>query len=213
MKQPAKKDAKQALIEAARLVFVEQGYAGATTRVIAQRAGINEVTIFRHFKSKANLFKEAVFQPFDEYLADYIQREFSDQPQTSLPESWRRFTGGLFALLDENSTLLNALIVACNYDAGEIFGVRDLTSLDRYLVHAAEAMATISGRRGQPVQDPEIVARLVFGLVSSVALFRGWLFPESVAPIEKVIAVLQRFGDQAFGLTNSPPLANGPPTG
>ncbi len=199
--KPVNRDARQALIEAARLVFVEQGYSGATTRAIAQRAGVNEVTIFRHFASKANLFKEAVFQPFDRYLAEYIQQEFTGQHNTPLTESWRSFSGGLFALLDENSALLNALIVACNYDAGDIFGVHDLTSLDSYFEHASAAIAKISGKRGHPTRDPEIVARLVFGLVSSVALFRGWLFPQGLAPIEKVIEVMQRFGEQAFGLT------------
>lgn len=40
-------------------VFAESGFRGATTRRIAQEAGVNEVTLFRHFKSKTALINEA----------------------------------------------------------------------------------------------------------------------------------------------------------
>ncbi len=36
----------------------EKGYVGATTREIAQEAGVTELTLFRHFKSKERLFEE-----------------------------------------------------------------------------------------------------------------------------------------------------------
>lgn len=48
------------LLAAAMAVFAETGYAGATTRAIAERAGVNEVTLFRHFGSKADLMTEAL---------------------------------------------------------------------------------------------------------------------------------------------------------
>ncbi|MEH2385114.1 MAG: helix-turn-helix domain-containing protein, partial [Nostoc sp.] len=40
------------LIEAASQVFASLGVQGATTREIARVAGVNEVTLFRHFASK-----------------------------------------------------------------------------------------------------------------------------------------------------------------
>lgn len=40
-------------------VFAESGFRGATTRRIAQAAGVNEVTLFRHFKTKTVLINEA----------------------------------------------------------------------------------------------------------------------------------------------------------
>ena len=39
-------------------VFAESGFRGATTRRIAEAAGVNEVTLFRQFKSKAALIDE-----------------------------------------------------------------------------------------------------------------------------------------------------------
>ena len=49
-------ETRQRLIEAAAQVFAEQGYARATTRALAAAAGVNEVTLFRHFGSKESLF-------------------------------------------------------------------------------------------------------------------------------------------------------------
>ena len=51
---------REKLIEAAARVYATAGFRGATTRRIAEEAGVNEVTIFRLFGSKAALIDEAV---------------------------------------------------------------------------------------------------------------------------------------------------------
>ncbi len=62
---PASDDASRTptqarLLEAAARVFARHGAAGATTRRIAEEAGVNEVTLFRHFGSKGALLDAAV---------------------------------------------------------------------------------------------------------------------------------------------------------
>ena len=51
---------REKLLEAAVRVYGEYGFRGATTRRIAQEAGVNEVTLFRIFGSKAALIAEAL---------------------------------------------------------------------------------------------------------------------------------------------------------
>lgn len=46
--------------DAALKLFAEHGYKGATTRSIADEAGFNELTLFRKFKNKENLFNEVL---------------------------------------------------------------------------------------------------------------------------------------------------------
>ncbi|MBD2454268.1 TetR/AcrR family transcriptional regulator [Nostoc sp. FACHB-87] len=48
------------LITAASQVFASLGVQGATTREIARVAGVNEVTLFRHFASKEQLLKAVI---------------------------------------------------------------------------------------------------------------------------------------------------------
>ena len=50
------------LIEATRNVVREVGYAHASTRAIAQAAGVAEGTIYRHFPDKASLFFATVLE-------------------------------------------------------------------------------------------------------------------------------------------------------
>jgi AcrR family transcriptional regulator len=48
------------LLQAAARLYAESGYRGATTRRIAGEAGVNEITLFRHFGSKEVLIREAI---------------------------------------------------------------------------------------------------------------------------------------------------------
>ncbi|MHA3770461.1 TetR/AcrR family transcriptional regulator [Verrucomicrobiota bacterium sgz303538] len=45
------------LLSAALTIFSRDGLHGATTRAIAQEAGVNEVTLFRHFQTKERLLE------------------------------------------------------------------------------------------------------------------------------------------------------------
>jgi AcrR family transcriptional regulator len=49
-------------LKAALKLFAEHGSRGATTRRIAQEAGVNEVTLFRHFPNKQALLHAALHQ-------------------------------------------------------------------------------------------------------------------------------------------------------
>lgn len=60
---------RKKLIEATTHVVGEVGYARATTRAIAEAAGVAEGTIYRHFPHKQQLFFAAVFEQNAEVMA------------------------------------------------------------------------------------------------------------------------------------------------
>jgi AcrR family transcriptional regulator len=49
-------DRRRQILRAASGLFARRGYRGTTTREIAERAGINEALLFRHFPSKKKLY-------------------------------------------------------------------------------------------------------------------------------------------------------------
>ena len=51
-------DTRERLLQATLELISEKGYHGASTREIAQRAGVSELTLFRHFGKKEILFEE-----------------------------------------------------------------------------------------------------------------------------------------------------------
>jgi len=57
---PESDDTRQRILQAAARTFAEKGYARATTRALAAAAGVNEVTLFRHFGSKEGLFSAII---------------------------------------------------------------------------------------------------------------------------------------------------------
>ena len=75
-------DIRQRILDAAKRVYAQHGFRGATTRLIAIEAGVNEVTLFRTFGSKATLF-EAV-----------MHSHVAQSPAPSLPDRPRDPEGG-----------------------------------------------------------------------------------------------------------------------
>jgi len=71
-----KRKTREKILNAANTLFAELGYEGASTKKISNEAGINELTLFRHFKSKENLYLEMVmhFSPKDTMLRDIKQK-------------------------------------------------------------------------------------------------------------------------------------------
>jgi len=50
-------DAEKKIIEASITLFTENGYLGTSTKAIAEEANVSEMTLFRKFKTKQNLFE------------------------------------------------------------------------------------------------------------------------------------------------------------
>ena len=61
-----------ALLDAALLVIGERGVKGATTRLIAERAGVNEVPLFRKFGTKSQLIRAAIENRFAAVRDEYV---------------------------------------------------------------------------------------------------------------------------------------------
>jgi AcrR family transcriptional regulator len=62
---------RERILEAAARVYAKHGFRGATTRLIANEAGVNEVTLFRTFGSKSALL-EAVLMQHHETAPDAV---------------------------------------------------------------------------------------------------------------------------------------------
>jgi AcrR family transcriptional regulator len=77
------------LIEAAARLYAEAGYRGATTRRIAVEAGVNEITLFRHFGSKDALIREAISRAETSLAPDVLLPESPREPFRELRD-WAR---------------------------------------------------------------------------------------------------------------------------
>lgn len=77
-----------ALSRAALELFAEQGYDNTSTVRIAERAGVSEMTLFRHFPSKSALM---LADPFDPLMAEAVRaRPAGELPMRALVEGIRQ---------------------------------------------------------------------------------------------------------------------------
>jgi AcrR family transcriptional regulator len=60
------------ILEAAQRLFAAQGFEGTTTRDLAQKAGVAEGTLFRHFPNKKSILVEVATQGWIEILTDLL---------------------------------------------------------------------------------------------------------------------------------------------
>jgi AcrR family transcriptional regulator len=84
------------LIEATRRVVREVGYAHASTRAIAQAAGVAEGTIYRHFPDKASLFFATVLAanaPIVAWVATLPARAGQGTVEANLTDAATRLAG------------------------------------------------------------------------------------------------------------------------
>jgi AcrR family transcriptional regulator len=96
---------REALLEAARRLLEEQGYAHITARDLVAASDTNLASIGYHFGSKAALLNaaiEAAFQDWSGQLADFAM---SDPDATPMQRAGLTWVGALRALPDRQSIL------------------------------------------------------------------------------------------------------------
>ena len=65
--RPKDPDKQLAILEAAKQLFVEQGYAGTSMDAIARDAGVSKLTLYSHFGHKEDLFQSCVISKCEEH--------------------------------------------------------------------------------------------------------------------------------------------------
>jgi len=78
---PAETEAGDAILKAAADLIGERGYKGTTTRAIAERAGVNEVTIFRRFGNKQGILR-ALGESWAATMAGFAVGDATDPADT-----------------------------------------------------------------------------------------------------------------------------------
>ena len=87
VKRKDKKGTAERILEAALACFAKGGFAGTSTRTLADAAGVNVATLAYHFKDKEGLYKAAVDSIYEQFFA--VTPTSISQPKPSRP-AWDR---------------------------------------------------------------------------------------------------------------------------
>jgi AcrR family transcriptional regulator len=166
-------EARSELLLAARELFAERGYQAATTKDIAERAGVSEVLIYRYFESKAGLLDQSVVQPVVAILDAFIDAWNTNAAQRarSTDALVRDFVEILLDVATTNRNLLISLIRTLMEAPGEsqdLAGIRtSLINLFATLGHDADGF--LAGRDLR-ADDAALTTRLAVLLVLSASI-------------------------------------------
>jgi TetR/AcrR family transcriptional regulator len=178
---------RRLIVEAARSVFVEHGYAGARTQQIAERAEINEALLYRHFPSKQALFEAAVLEPVEVMIGQLTDLTRTLVAEPTAAERRRRFEAMHEVVLRTCVEIVPLLGVALFEKGGRAF-YRDrlVPLLDRAGRDADELLASWPVR--QQI-DGRTAFTMTFGMHLGLALdahMRGE--PIEIEPLSAAVA-------------------------
>jgi AcrR family transcriptional regulator len=163
---------KRSILEAARRAFTETGdMNGTTIRAIAERGGISEGVIYRHFESKDQLFFEAVVEPLREAVdtlvaaAAVVDRDEPLTPERQI-ETLESLYRQLISTFEEVLPLLGLVLFGDPKVAQRFYRENLAVAMDRL----AEAWREVETRYGFELESPDISARAVMGMALIVAL-------------------------------------------
>ncbi|MNI29844.1 Fatty acid metabolism regulator protein [compost metagenome] len=74
------------IVQAAIEIFSEKGYAASSTSEIAQKAGVAEGTIFRHYKTKKELLLSIVAPIMSKLIAPFVIKDFTKVLEADYPK-------------------------------------------------------------------------------------------------------------------------------
>ncbi|QUH00805.1 TetR/AcrR family transcriptional regulator [Saccharopolyspora erythraea] len=145
-------DTRAALVSAAREVFIEQGYDGATVRAIATRAGVDAAMVNHWFGGKAGLFTAAVSIPVNPAevlpkILDGPRDRVAERMVRTFVTVWDREGGGAFAALVRSiATQETAVRMLREFITTVLFGglVREL-GMDRAELRASLCASQVVG--------------------------------------------------------------------
>jgi AcrR family transcriptional regulator len=164
VKQEQSRSTRSALLEAARGLFAETGYAAVSTEEIVRRAGVTRGALYHHFRDKRDLFR-AVFEQVEQEVAEKIAAA-----ALSETDPWEQQTVALRAFLDV--CLEPAVQRIVLVDAPSVLGLKVWRDIE-----AAYGLALV--RAGlQSVMDAGLIekqpleplAHLLFGALTEAGL-------------------------------------------
>ncbi|OBK86871.1 TetR/AcrR family transcriptional regulator [Mycolicibacter sinensis] len=177
---------RRLLLDAARDLFARQDYRSTTTREIAQAAGVTEPLLFRHFGSKATLFREALVAPFIGFVEEFGHTWQSlDPEQTSEEELARHFVGRLYDVFVGHQGLLLTLMASdslTDEEAAEA-GIADVR---RSITLLGQISAEGMNLRSIGSPHPNLPAHSTVAMIAGMAALRSTYFG-SRPPSRKVI--------------------------
>lgn len=166
-KDPAK---RRAILEAAKDLFVRNGYAGTSMDAVAAEAGVSKLTVYSHFTDKETLFSAAVVARCEEQLPEL----FVDLPPNAPVENvLLSIARGFQTLINSPESLeLHRLMIALGTQDPKLSQVFFEAGPQRILHEMERFLTRVNDTEGLHFDSPVSAAGHFLSLIKGVCNFR-----------------------------------------
>jgi AcrR family transcriptional regulator len=161
------------IVRDATASFADRGYGGTTTATVAQRAGVNEALLFRHFGSKQGLYLACVDAAW-ERLRVRCDELYASEP---VERHWRMPGRAFLELVRSESDVarmwMRGLVETTGVEAIDAHLAALMTEVHAYVTDVVRRSADAGGLL--PDRDPEVEAWTIvaIGLLGASLGTRG----------------------------------------
>ena len=154
-KRMNKEDRQKQILESALNVFIEKGYNGATTQEIAKAADISEVTLFRHFSSKQEIFMGGI----EPIIIDTLEKSIIASKELTPMEQLKYVLIERIKLISKNYQVIRLILMESNISG-------ELNNLN-YIAKVKALFKTMISDMGFVMKNEELTLRLLMGGILS----------------------------------------------
>ncbi|MEM2892013.1 MAG: helix-turn-helix domain-containing protein [Thermoplasmata archaeon] len=178
---PRGRGTRDRILDAALEVFAEKGFTGATTKEIARRARVNEVTVFRLFKTKKALFGATMLE---RSALGQVRKSVSNDLLLPLEELMARNMKAVLSVLRSNKHFF-AIMLADGWRNPRTKAILNEMGVQRGLDFVTSMMAQLMEAGKIRRVDPRIPARMMMGALQSYFLMTDLLEGIRASPTEE----------------------------
>ncbi|HEY1773207.1 MAG TPA: TetR/AcrR family transcriptional regulator [Gammaproteobacteria bacterium] len=164
---PGREAKRDAILEAARKVFMEVGFGATSMDTIAAEAKVSKQTVYNHFGSKEELFAAMVRYFVDQKLTVFSEAAKSGKPEETLLTIAHQFLDPGAA--EQRVAMYRVLMSEAPRfpELGDIFYSAGPAVVRRYL---ADYLAEQHARGTLRVENPMLTAEQFFGMLNGCQL-------------------------------------------
>lgn len=188
---------RQAILDAAKILFVSKGYAGTSMDAVAGEAGVSKLTVYSHFTDKETLFSAAVIARCEEQLPEL----FFEMPEgTPVKTVLTNIGRGFHALINSPDSIeLHRLMMALGAQDAKMSQIFFEAGPERILQEMERLLIQINLNGSLDIEEPRIAAEHFLCLLKGTCNFRLMIgcndLPDPVADeahVQEVVSLFMR---------------------
>ncbi|MBV4487077.1 TetR/AcrR family transcriptional regulator [Pseudomonas sp. SWRI153] len=161
---------RQAILDAAKTLFLRHGYANTSMDAVAGEAGVSKLTVYSHFNDKETLFSAAVVAKCEEQLPPL----FFELPEGTAVESvLLNIARGFYQLINSDESVnLHRLIMALGSQDPKLSQIFFEAGPERVVNGMEGLLAKIHATGALSIDQPRNAAEHFFCLIKGAGNFR-----------------------------------------